>query len=271
SRASIINQAGYTHNMLEKSESNEVKEDMVWIPGGEFEMGTDDPDFPDASPKHTVRVAEFYMDVHEVTNAEFAEFVEKTGYKTIAERPLDPNDFPGVAAELLVPGSAVFSPPAVKVSHDDILQWWKYEEGAFWKKPYGASTSIHAEPNHPVVHISYEDALAYCAWAGKRLPTEAEWEFAARGGKNNTKYYWGDELKPKNRWVANIFQGNFPQGNTKEDGYSGIAPVGSFPANPYGLYDMEGNVWEWCSDFYTPDYYSKSPKDNPAGPAQSFD
>ncbi|MBN8790045.1 MAG: formylglycine-generating enzyme family protein [Terrimonas sp.] len=242
---------------------------MVWIPGGEFEMGSNA--FPDAQPLHKVKVTGFWMDEHEVTNAQFAAFVKATGYKTVAERPLNPADFPGVPADKLVPGSAVFSPPTHKVSLDNPLQWWRYIHYASWQQPEGASSSIKNRMNEPVVHVCYEDAAAYAAWAGKRLPTEAEWEFAARGGKKYNDYYWGTELKPGGKWVANIFQGHFPEGNTKEDGYTGVAPVKTFAADSYGLYDMNGNVWEWCSDFYRPDYYKISTSDNPKGPSDSFD
>ncbi|WEK38269.1 MAG: formylglycine-generating enzyme family protein [Candidatus Pseudobacter hemicellulosilyticus] len=242
---------------------------MVWIPGGNFSMGANE--FADALPKHTVRVKGFYMDAHEVTNAQFAAFVKATGYVTVAERPLDPKDYPGVPVEQLVPGSAVFTPPAQKVSLDNPLRWWTYQAGASWKQPKGLQSSIKGRDKDPVVQVCYEDAAAYARWAGKRLPTEAEWEFAARGGQQHETYYWGDQLKPGGKWPANIFQGEFPSGNLREDGYQELAPVGSFPANAYGLYDMEGNVWEWCHDLYRPDYYKNSPADNPQGPSSSYD
>jgi sulfatase modifying factor 1 len=242
---------------------------MVLINGGSYQMGSNE--FSDSKPIHEVRVNNFLMDEHEVTNAQFEKFVKETRYITVAERELNPADFPDVPKDKLVPGSAVFSAPSGKVNLNDYTQWWKYVAGASWKHPEGPQSTIEARKEHPVVQVCYEDAVAYATWAGKRLPTEAEWEYAARAGRASAKYYWGTELKPDGKWVANIFQGNFPENNTKEDGFATTAPVKSFPANDFKLYDMDGNVWEWCSDLYRPDYYSSGDKDNPHGPINSYD
>jgi formylglycine-generating enzyme len=266
SRATILKQSSLKDSI--KISGNDLAK-MVLIPGGTFNMGSND--FEDAQPVHKVTIHSFWIDEHEVTNAQFAIFVAATNYKTIAERPLNPSDYPGVPKDKLVAGSGVFSPPDHKVPLDNPLQWWKYVPGADWQHPYGQHSTIKGHENDPVVQVCYEDAVAYAHWTGKRLPTEAEWEYAARGGKENHTYYWGDELKPNGKFVANIFEGNFPYHNTAEDGYAGVAPVKSFPPDAYGLYDMEGNVWEWCADYYRPDYYKHSRVDDPQGPADSYD
>lgn len=229
--------------------------------------------FEDSKPLHQVELTSFYMDEHEVTNAQFAQFVKETGYVTVAERELDPKDFPGVDPKMLVPGSAVFSKPNELNSLNNYLMWWEYVPGANWQHPEGPNSSIKDKMNYPVVQVAYEDAAAYAKWAGKRLPTEAEWEYAARARKdaNDDLYYWGKELKPNGQWAANIYQGKFPLQDSKEDGFEGTAPVKSFQANALGLYDMEGNVWEWCADLYRPDYYEHSTAANPKGPQDSYD
>ncbi len=249
---------------------------MVWIPGGEFLRGADNPRMPDARPKHRVAVDGFWMDRNAVTNEQFARFIDATDYVTVAERTPLAKDFPGAPPENLVAGSVVFSPPGGPVPLNDHLQWWSYVKGASWRHPEGPKSDIAGHDNYPVLQVAWEDAVAYCKWAGKRLPTEAEFEFAARGGLVDKKYVWGDELKPSGKWMANIWQGKFPYENTEEDGFRAAAPVASFPANGYGLHDMAGNVWEWCSDWYRPDYYAKlavakQPVKNPQGPEDSYD
>jgi formylglycine-generating enzyme required for sulfatase activity len=245
-------------------------EGMVWIPAGKFWMGSEEG-FSDTRPVHEVYVDGFWMDQTEVTNAQFAAFVQATGYVTVAERPPDPKDFPDAPPEKLVPGSIVFTPPDGPVPLNNHLVWWRYVPGACWRHPEGPQSTIEGRENHPVVHVCWNDAVAYAEWAGKRLPTEAEWEYAARGGLDRKRYCWGDELCPGGRWQANIWQGHFPNENTAEDGFRGTAPVRSYPPNGYGLYDMAGNVWEWCADWYQPDYYAISPARNPQGPSFSHD
>jgi formylglycine-generating enzyme required for sulfatase activity len=251
-------------------------EGMVWVPGGEFVMGTTDPMMSDARPLVRVAVDGFWMDRTEVTNEQFARFVKETGYVTIAERAPDPRDYPGVPPEQIVAGSVVFSPPSGEVPLDDHYAWWRYVKGASWRHPEGPASDLAGRERHPAVHIAWEDAAAYARWAGKRLPTEAEWERAARGGLEGRRYVWGDEFKPGDRFQANTFQGRFPSRNTSADGFAATSPVASFPANGYGLYDMAGNVWEWCADWYRPDYFATLDSAgrivrNPPGPESSWD
>lgn len=240
----------------------------MWIPAGRFAMGSAYGD-PNELPVHEVSVSAFWLDVHEVTNAEFARFVEATGYVTLAERtPPHPETFP---AALRVPGSLVFTRPEARVSLDDPGGWWTYRPGASWRHPEGPGSDLAGREHHPVVHVAHEDALAYARWAGKRLPTEAEWEWAARGGLAQAMFCWGDEATPGGAWRANVWQGEFPRADDGADGFVGTAPVGSFAPNGYGLFDMAGNVWEWCADWYRTDYYARSPAADPQGPERSFD
>lgn len=223
--------------------------DMVWIPGGAFMMGSDHH-YPEEAPSHRVRVDGFWIDATTVTNADFAAFVSATGYLTLAERPARAEDYPDATPEMLAPASAVFTPPPGAVDRGNAYQWWAYVPGANWRHPRGPESSITGLERHPVVHIAYEDAEAYARWAGKTLPTEAEFEFAARGGLDGREFVWGDDLHPDGRMMANTWQGEFPWINSLDDGYDWTSPVGAFPANGYGLYDMAGNVWQWTSDWY---------------------
>ena len=260
---------------------------MVWIPGGEFSMGAADPTGSDADalgmqatadsrPIHRVYVDGFWMDKTEVTNARFAAFVKATGYVTVAERQPRAEDFPGAPPENLVAGSVVFTQPEHPVPLDTHFRWWSYVKGANWRHPLGPDSDIKGEDDYPVVHVAYEDAEAYAKWAGKRLPTEAEWEFAARGGLSGKPYVWGDEFRPRGKWMANTHQGHFPDHDAGDDGYIGLTAVAMFPPNGYGLYDMAGNAWQWTTDWYRPDYYAQLAADgavarNPRGPDTSFD
>jgi formylglycine-generating enzyme len=230
-------------------EAAPVSETMAWIPGGEFLMGADST-YPEEAPAHRVRVDGFWMDRFTVTNAEFERFVAETGYVTLAEKPANAADYPGALPELLVPSSTIFKKPTRQVDMRDHYNWWVYVAGANWRHPRGPASTITKLGDHPVVHVALEDVEAYARWAGKELPTEAEWEFAARGGLDGAEYVWGDELTPGGRQMANIWQGEFPYRNTLDDGFEYTAPVGSFPANGYGLHDMAGNVWQWTSDWY---------------------
>ncbi len=225
--------------------------DMVWIPGGTFRMGSDDW-YPEERPAHPVSVDGFWMDDHQVTVAEFRRFVKATGYVTMAERPLDPADYPDADPSLLVPGSLVFQRTRGPVDLNDYHNWWAYVPGASWRHPKGPGSTLDGLDRHPVTQVAFEDVDTYATWAGKELPSEAEWEFAARGGLEGATYTWGDEFAPTGRMMANTWQGEFPWQNTLLDKFEGTSPIRSFPPNGYGLYDMAGNVWEWTADFFTP-------------------
>lgn len=258
------------------------KEGMVFIPGGNFDMGGDNEEArSDEFPKHQVTVSSFWMDIAEVTNSQFKKFVDATGYTTTAERKIDwdeisimlPPDTPKPHDSLLSPASLVFK--EVSTSNlNDYSKWWSLVKGANWKQPFGPGSDIIGKENFPVVHVSWEDANAYCEWSGKRLPTEAEFEFASRAGKINSVYTWGDEKVDNGVLKANTWDGEFPKKNTIKDKFYYAAPVKSFKPNNYGLYDLAGNVWEWCSDWYHANYYSMLPKQgsvDPTGPDSSYD
>lgn len=256
-------------------------EGMVWIPGGKFMMGNN-TGAPDERPVHEVNVNGYFLDTHEVTNRDFKAFVDATGYVTTAERqpelgsidPRSPLANAEIKPEFNVPGSIC---RRVVSSRDELdpaigaYSWWSYVPGASWRTPDGEDSSIADRMDHPVVHVSWRDAAAYCEWAGVRLPTEAEWEYAARAGKAGLIYPWGNDRNPGGKWLNNIWQGDFPVENKVEDGFETTAPVGSFPPNEFGLHDMSGNVWEWCHDYYMPDYYMNSSRRNPMGPKESYD
>jgi sulfatase modifying factor 1 len=223
--------------------------DMVWIAGGEFLMGSD-RDYPEEAPAHRVAVGGFWMDRFQVTNERFKRFVKETGHVTVAQRSPNSAEYPGTKAELLVPGSSVFVQPRQPVDLSNHYNWWSFVPGADWRHPRGRGSTIRGLSQHPVVHVAWEDVEAYARWAGKELPTEAEWEFAARGGLEGAEYTWGDEFMPSGRYMANTWQGEFPLMNEKLDGFEWTAPVGSFPPNGFGLCDMAGNVWEWTTDWF---------------------
>jgi formylglycine-generating enzyme required for sulfatase activity len=258
---------------------------MVLVPGGEFMIGSESEiAFPNEKPAHLVRVAPFFLDARPVSNADFAKFVEATGYKTVAEQPVDweelkkqvPPDTPKPPDEMLAPGSLVFRPTARPVDLRDMSQWWEWTIGASWKHPEGPGSSIKGRENHPVVQIAWADAQAYAKWAGKRLPTEAEWEFAARGGLEEKRYAWGDVENPEGKFLLNRWTGDFPYYNDARDEFVGTSPVGAFPPNGYGLFDMGGNVWNWCSDLYRADTFATRAGDeksccDPRGPLSDAD
>ena len=254
--------------------------DMIWLPGGKFTMGGIGDDVPeDELPLHDVRVDGFYMDKTEVTNEQFAKFAAATGYTTVAERPLSAKTTPGLLPEYEgKTASLCYRAPKPGEKVDSAYQWWEPRIGASWRHPDGEGSTIAGRERHPVVHVCYEDAMAYCKWAGKRLPTEAEWEYAARGGLVAQPFIWGQEKSPGGKWMANLWQGHFPLERRVEDGFDGTAPVASFPANGYGLHDMAGNVWEIVNDWYRPDYYTTiqriaepAARKNPQGPPDSYD
>lgn len=233
--------------------------DQVWIPGGLFRMGSD-RHYPEEAPAHRVRVDGFWMDRTPVTNVQFRTFVEATGHITFAELPPRAEDYPGAPLDMLKPGSLVFVKPPGPVDLRDIRHWWQFVFDADWRHPYGPDSNLDGLDNHPVVHVAYSDAQAYADWAGKALPTEAEWEFAARGGLDGAEYAWGDQLTPDGRPMANAWQGDFPWQNLLEDGYERTSPVGQYPPNDYGLLDMIGNVWEWTTDWYRPRHPGEAAK-----------
>jgi sulfatase modifying factor 1 len=232
--------------------------DMVWIPGGTFLMGSDDH-YPEEAPAHAVTVSGFWIDRHQVTNAAFRRFVKATGYVTVAERAPDAAFYPGALPEMLVAGSVVFRQPPGRVPLGSHYAWWDWQAGADWRHPDGPASTLNGRERHPVVHVAWEDVTAYATWTAKAIPTEAEWEFACRGGHDGWPYAWGQELAPKGRMLANYWQGEFPWQNLALDGYERTAPVGSFPPNDYGVFDMIGNAWEWTADWYAPRHEAPSP------------
>jgi formylglycine-generating enzyme required for sulfatase activity len=257
---------------------------MVWIPAGNFMMGGDNEQArKDEYPKHGVKVNGFYMDATEVTNAQFSEFVKATGYITTAEKDINwdeiksqvPPNTPKPPDSVLKAASLIFVPTKSEVNLNDYSQWWAWTRGANWRHPNGPNSDIIGKDNFPVTHVSWDDAVAYSKWAGKRLPTEAEWEYAARGGLINNSYSWGKTFDEMGASKCNFWQGNFPYLNLNKDGFMGAAPVKSFAPNGYGLYDVAGNVWEWCADLYNNDYYTQLSKTklaiNPKGPTKSYD
>lgn len=256
--------------LLDKAKTrNALDNAMLQIPGGTFRMGSD-KHYPEEAPVHRVTVDTFWIDRTPITNRQFRKFVNETGYTTFAETAPDPKDYPGALPEMLKAASLVFTPPDHPVDLRNWSQWWNFKPGANWKRPYGPRSSISGMDDHPVVHIAYQDAEAYAKWAGKELPTEAEWEFAARGGLDGAEFAWGDEFTPNSKHNANTWQGSFPFENLEADGYARTSPVTAFLPNGYGVYDMIGNTWEWTSDWYTPKHTEDARKsccipENPRG------
>src|SRR5689334_2707568 len=249
--------------------------DMIRMPGGTFRMGSD-KHYPEEAPVHRVTVSDFLIDRTPVTNRQFRQFVQATGHVTFAEIPPDPKDYPGALPNMLFAGSLVFTPPKHPVDLRDWSQWWNFLKGANWQHPYGPDSNIKGLDDHPVVHVAYSDAFLYARWAGKNLPTEAEWEFAARGGLEDSEFAWGDEFMPRGRAMANTWHGDFP--HQRKPGFRRTSPVTAFPANGYGVHDMIGNVWEWTSDWFSPKHQADAPKaccipENPRGgpEADSYD
>jgi formylglycine-generating enzyme required for sulfatase activity len=252
---------------------NEIRSNMIFIPGGTFCMGSDNH-YPEEAPTHRVTVSGFWMDRTPITNREFRKFVEATGHVTFAQIPPDPKDYPGALPHMLYAGSLVFKSPEQAVALNDWSQWWSFLKGADWRHPYGPATNIDDLDDHPVVHVAYADALAYADWAGKELPTEAQWEFAARGGLDGVQFAWGEEFAPDGKQMANTWQGNFPSKNDLLDGYERTSPVTAFPENGYGLHDMIGNVWEWTLDWFSAKHEADAKKaccipQNPRGGSEA--
>jgi formylglycine-generating enzyme len=247
---------------IERSDNrldDDVTSDMVWIPGGAFRMGSNDH-YPEEAPAHRVSVDGFWIDRTPVTNRQFKAFIKAAGYVTTAQVPPEPKDYPGALPEMIYAGSLVFAPPPRVTNLKDWSQWWTFMKGADWRHPYGPKSNINVLDGHPVVHVSCADALAYAGWAGKDLPTEAEWEFAARGGRDGEEFAWGNALNPDGAQMANTWQGNFPTQNLCEDGYERTSPVNAFPPNGYGVHDMIGNVWEWTNDWWSDKHEGDAPK-----------